>query len=427
MRVLFVSTNFPTDLRTKVHGRFKRMGMFIDAIKQLAGIDFLFYVPSEVDVSPAQVSLLERVFSEHWHAALRLFLCPRFVPSRPASRWQRYGPSAWSFFKLPGYLDTSGPQQVRAFETCLARKPDAIFVDRLASMCPALLTQEPLPPIFFDLDDIEHIAFLRALRLEPSWRARLLHSPRLPLLCWGEKRAIHRAQLTFVCSDLDRRYLARRWRLSGVVTIPNAVSIPAIEPLSEAPTLLFIGSYAYQPNVYAAEFLITQVWPRVYRSMPQARLLLAGGSPERVRGYMAGVPGVEFTGFVDDLDALYRRSRVVCAPVFSGGGTRIKIIEAAAYGKPIVATGIGAEGLEMRDGMEVVLRQDAESFADACLHLLTNREAAQRLGAAARAAAIRHYERSAVVRLIRRRLSAYMHERPRPTGVVSRKSHGYPA
>jgi len=145
---------------------------------------------------------------------------------------------------------------------------------------------------------------------------------------------------------------------------------------------------------------VLQDLPRVHRAMPAARLIIAGPAPERIPSYRAGVPGVEFAGFVDDLDVLYRRSRVACAPIQCGGGTRIKIVEAAAYGKPIVATRIGAEGLELRDGHELLLRDDPESFANACLELLEDSSLCARLGLRARAKVEELYNRADIVRLI---------------------------
>ena len=138
--------------------------------------------------------------------------------------------------------------------------------------------------------------------------------------------------------------------------------------------------------------------------MPEARLIIAGASPEYIRGYHSRLPSVEFPGFVDDLDSLYRRSRVVCAPILSGGGTRVKIIEAAAHGKPIASTRLGAEGLDLRDGHELLLRDDPESFAQACLHLLKDSTLCERLGRTAFEAANRHYDRANIIRLIQKYL-----------------------
>ncbi len=338
MRVLFISRHFPDDLRTKVQGVYKRMGMFIDAIKEIASLDMLFYVPPDTDVSPSLVSKLERSFSQHWNADIRLFLCPvsRFRHKRQLSKWWFYGAGIFNFFRQPFFFDMSEPQQVQAFENCLHRKPDTIFAHRIDSMCPLLLTRnKPLPRIFFDLDDIEHIIFTRYVGQLKRLHTKLLYLL-VPARLWGEYRAIRLARSTFVCSELDRHYLTNRWRLPGVVTVPNAVTIPELQPVTPEPTLLFLGS-DYLPNLHAAEFLIKSIWPLVHRKMPLARLVIAGISPNNINGNFHSIPGVEVTGFVDDLDGLYRRSRVVCAPILSGGGTRVKIIEAAAYGKPIVS------------------------------------------------------------------------------------------
>lgn len=400
MRVLFVSSDFPTDLRIKVHGVYKRMRMFIDAIKDIAQLDVLFYVSADTDTSPLAVAEIERSLSQHWNAKITLSLCPKFRHESRSSERQLYGPGVFSFFNQANYISASGPQQIRAFEECLSRKPEAIFVHRLKSMCPCMLTRKTLPPVFFDLDDIEHIAFIRNLSQPPKRRIKPLYYLHIPALWWGEYRAIRLARRTFVCSEQDRSYLTNRLRLPGVVTVPNAVTIPEPQPVVPDPTLLFLGSYTYQPNVNAAEFLIEQVWPRVYKVMPEARLFIAGASPSKIRSYDAGVPGVEFSGFVNDLDELYRRSRVVCCPVLSGGGTRIKVIEAAAYGKPIVSTRIGSEGIEMYDGRELLLRDDPELFAEACLELLKNSALCKQLGSAARAVVIQYYDRAKILQLI---------------------------
>ena len=119
-------------------------------------------------------------------------------------------------------------------------------------------------------------------------------------------------------------------------------------------------------------------------------------------------------GFVSDLRGLYARSRVVCAPILSGAGTRIKIIEAAMYGKPTVATRIGAEGLEFRDGHELLLRDDARSFANACVELLANDSLCERLGLATHEAAVRYYSRAKIEALIRTHIVAASDERLAP-------------
>jgi glycosyltransferase involved in cell wall biosynthesis len=109
---------------------------------------------------------------------------------------------------------------------------------------------------------------------------------------------------------------------------------------------------------------------------------------------------------VDDLKALYQRCKIAVVPIFSGSGTRIKIIEAAGYGKAIVTSSIGVEGLEMRDGHELLIRDTAEAFAASCVRLFEQPELCDRLGNAARTTAAARYDRRNVIQLIQSRIKS---------------------
>jgi glycosyltransferase involved in cell wall biosynthesis len=404
MGILFVSIHFPHDLSTCTQGVYKRMSMFIDAIKEIGEVDMLFFVPPETKVSSEKIAETERAFSEHWQTKINLYLCLKDTEQNSLPKWRQQWKGIFNFFKQSDFFISS--QQLQALESCLSRKPDAIFVHRLSSMSALMQLQQPLPPIFLDLDDIEHISFMRQIRQPPTGLVTQLYYLQVPARFWGEMQAIRLARCSFVCSERDRLYLKKRWGLSSVVTVPNAIAIPSAQPIVKEPTLLLLGGYNYFPNMNAANFLIEQVWTDVHKILPNGRLIIAGPYPENIRSYNKQVPGVEFPGFVDDLDALYQRSRVVCCPIFSGGGTRVKMIEAAAYGKPIVATTIGAEGLEMKDGQDFLMRDRPKDFAQACLELLQNDDLCQRLGDAARDAAIRHYDRANIVKQIKQQIQS---------------------
>ena len=407
MKVLLISCRFPSNLQKDVQGTFRRFNLFVDAFKAIAQLDILFYVPSDagIDCSAEAIAHHQKALSAHWSTPINLFLCPQrptfdSESSSLKSKVQRQFAPIFNFRRQGAFFSTSAPDQVAALETCLALKPDAIFCHRLEVMTPILQTQRSLPPLFFDLDDVEHVSFARQIGQPPTRLATKLYYLQIPALWWGERRSIQKALRTFVCSRLDKDYLTRQWKLKGVVSIPNAVRIPAANPPCPEPTLMFLGGYYYFPNLNAANFLIDRVWPIVHQARPDAKLMIAGTHPENISSYSQAVPGVEFTGFVEDLDALYARTRIVCCPILSGGGTRVKIIEAAAYGKPIVATPIGAEGLSMRDGEDFLSRSSAAEIAQACLNLLDNDALCQRLGEAARSKAIRDYDRTQVIQLI---------------------------
>ncbi|MFI5324416.1 MAG: glycosyltransferase, partial [Thermodesulfobacteriota bacterium] len=298
--------------------------------------------------------------------------------------------------------ELSGAKQVHALEECLDTKPDAIFAHRLRSMCPLMLTRKPLPPIFFDLDDIEHIVQLRQIKQLKRFQAKLLYLL-IPALSSGERNAVRLAAETYVCSEKDRVYIAKNFRQSHVVRIPNAVSIPVLLPPVDEKTILFIGSL-YTPNMHAADFLVKKIWPYVYREVPDAKLIIAGIPADKLDIDISEAPGVEITGFVDDLDRLYGRSRIIATPIFVGGGTRIKIIEAAAYGKPIVSTTIGMEGIDLSPGIEILIRDNPKKFAEDCIRLLRDPDMCKEIGSAARKKVILLYDRNTVLKLVRDRI-----------------------
>lgn len=408
MRILYISSYFPDDIHTKVHGVYKRMGMFIDALKEIASLDILFYTRPEMQYSPVQVSEIERNLSEHWKTDIRLSLSPmaEYRNRTKSEKLISFGKGIFSIFNQRGYYELSGANQVRALEECLDKKPDAIFAHRLPSVCPLLLTRKPLPLIFFDFDDIEHIVQLRHIEQLKRLRSKLLYL-HIPALRSGERIAVRMAAETYVCSKKDRVYIAKNFHQSSVVTIPNTVSIPVLLPSVDEKTMLFIGSY-YTPNLHAADYLVKKIWPYVYREVPDAKLIIAGIPADKLDINISEAPGVEITGFVDDLDGLYGRSRIITTPIFVGGGTRIKIIEAAAYGKPVVSTTIGVEGIDLSPEREILIRDNPKEFAEVCVKLLRDPELCKEIGSAARTKAILLYDRNTVLKLVRDRIVSKM-------------------
>ncbi|BCS54968.1 glycosyltransferase [Geobacter sp. SVR] len=386
MKILFVTSTCPENIQVCTHGIFQRMRMFLEALSMFADLEILFYASQSTDISPEAAGRMERALAEHWGCTASVNLAHRSphytvdLPSRfPFGDYIR----EW-WFLHPFFYWLSGPEQLLAFDRCLERKPDAIFVHRLNSFYPVLANRKVEQPVFFDLDDIEHKSFARGLMQAPSRRSKPLQYLKALSLMWLERRAAARSQRTFVCSETDRKYLTTRLRASGVIAIPNAIEIPVGVELQPAATFLFIGTYLYQPNAQAADHLVCDIWPLIRDRIPAAKLIIAGAHPEKIRSFHGRHAGVEFRGFVDDLDALYREVRVVCCPIRAGSGTRIKIIEAAAYGKAVVSTSIGAEGLDFLDGRELLIRDDPDGFARACIDLVADSSHCNQIGRAAR-------------------------------------------
>ncbi len=244
MRILFISSYFPDDLRTKNHGVYKRMRMFIDAIKEIAAIDMLFFVTPD-SYKPDAVKDIEHAFSNHFNTDIHLYLCGRsdFKDGTEISKWLSFGASIFSFYKQKGQLEYSGREQIKALQICLDKNPDAVFAHRLSAMCPLLLTTKTLPPVFFDMDDIEHIVFSRNIKNRKNLQSKLLKLL-IPSLVKGEYDAIKLAAKTFVCSEIDRSYLRSKFNLPGITVIPNSVAIPELLPLTKEQT----AQYNYQSS-----------------------------------------------------------------------------------------------------------------------------------------------------------------------------------
>jgi glycosyltransferase involved in cell wall biosynthesis len=176
---------------------------------------------------------------------------------------------------------------------------------------------------------------------------------------------------------------ARDPALDGRVTVnPFGVEVPTVEPVARGSHLLFVGSFDHPPNVDAVVWLVREIMPLVRIRQPNARLDIVGRNADP----SLGGRGVRVLGVVPDLGPLYRQAGVVLAPLRSGGGMRVKILEAMAYGAPVVTTSLGAAGLAVGplDPAPVVIADDSTSLAAAIVDLLDHPDHAASLGEAAR-------------------------------------------
>jgi polysaccharide biosynthesis protein PslH len=179
------------------------------------------------------------------------------------------------------------------------------------------------------------------------------------------------------CSDTDAVRLGERFPAARFAVVPNGYAAPLPEfrrsPPSAAPLrLLFVGTFGYFPNVDAAMFLCRDVLPALRRLTDRAIAIeLAGSGDTTPLRDIARDPSVTVHGFVEDLGPLYGAADVAVVPMRAGGGTRIKLLEAFSHGVPVVATRLGAEGIDAGDGIHLLLADEPAAFARACLELKT--------------------------------------------------------
>lgn len=236
-----------------------------------------------------------------------------------------------------------------------------------------------------DMHNVESLLTARLARTTRSWR-------RVPMAL--EARALRRLERTHtprfdlvsVVSTTDRSALADVTAHPDVIVVPNAYTVAGDPlPAADGPTACFVGLLSWAPNADAAVAFTRDVWPAVRAGVPGARLLLVGREPtDAVRRLAA--PDIVVTGTVEDLHPWYAQSRVALAPLLAGGGSRLKIMEALSWGRPVVATGVGVEGLEDLVGRGVVVADDPAEMATELIRLLGDPELAARTGARGAAA-----------------------------------------
>jgi len=160
----------------------------------------------------------------------------------------------------------------------------------------------------------------------------------------------------------------------------------------------FIGSLDFRPNQEAVRWIVDELWPRVTERAPDARLSIAGsGPPDWLRRRARG-KNIEFLGDVSDAQAFMQRMSVMIAPLFSGGGMRIKVLEAMALARPVVATTLGAGGIDVENGRNIIIADDVSAFADGVVRLLREADTASRIGDAARATVRDRYDNDTLAR-----------------------------
>ena len=246
----------------------------------------------------------------------------------------------------------------------------------------------PIPTVLFE-HNVEALLWKRRAQFEERWVDRMVARFEYWKMRRCETAHLRRFHHVIAVSDVDREALTRMAPRSGMTVVPTGVDVSkfSYEPVDVTePIVVFTGSMDWNPNIDGVEYFCRDVWPSVLARVPDARLQIVGRDPHpRVRRLAS--PSVEVTGTVQSVVEHLRAAAVLVVPLRIGGGTRIKIYEGMALGKPTVSTSIGAEGLDVRPGHDIVLADAPAPFADAIVELLRDPALRRRYGAAAAATA----------------------------------------
>jgi glycosyltransferase involved in cell wall biosynthesis len=260
-------------------------------------------------------------------------------------------------------------------------RPDTIVVEGI----PLFKLLQPLRPLasqlILDMHNVESDLagqLQRSARWEPS---AITAAPGLRRL---ERKALSIVDRVWVCSRQDREKLTALSRhLVPIDIVPNGIpraeDIPVLLPAQATtangfPVILFVGHLGYEPNIDAVVRLAGTILPRIRKALPDARLIIAGRSPKPKVEALAELPGVTLVESPADLAPLLMSAHLTVVPLSSGGGTRIKLLEAMAWGVPVIATPLAAEGLDLIDKDEVLLPDSDEDLANAAIALCQDRD-----------------------------------------------------
>lgn len=397
--VLVVTTLNLGDLRASRHGIFQRFRALLEAAVATGRRVIVVAPVPESRQSSGPKEYAEHASSEikeQWHIDVTVHAYLASAGSRLQNGIQSILASL-SYRWSPLIQRLKSPESNGVIHDVLKSDIALVVAHRLPSVT-LLLGSVRKVPLVFDLDDVEHVKLSRELKDSRKLTRKIINWLYIESIRRAELAAFSASVETLVCSATDADYLKN---ISGsrFSVLKNAVEIPAMigEP-SGYPIMLMVGMFAYAPNARAAEYFIREVLPLVRRDVPSAQIWFCGAGMDEIAQDLRAAQGTRFLGFVEHIGKIYGRARFSVCPILVGGGTRIKIIEAAAFGLATVSTTIGAEGLDTEDGVNILLADTPDAFARKCVEMLRDDGLAKRLGAAARALAVDRYSKESQMR-----------------------------
>lgn len=187
-------------------------------------------------------------------------------------------------------------------------------------------------------------------------------------------------------SDMDKKMMARELGGLNVDIVPNGVDSSffgkVITARSKTPIVLYLGNFTWLQNREAVEVLVNQVWPKIKNKLPLAKLRIVG---KEAKVFFSKLASADIKVMeVADVREAYQKASVLVAPIYGGGGTRYKNLEAFASGLPVVTTSIGIRGTDATDGAEVIIRDQPDEIAKEAVRLLTDQQLYDRIAENAR-------------------------------------------
>ncbi|EAZ88210.1 glycosyltransferase family 4 protein [Crocosphaera chwakensis] len=303
-----------------------------------------------------------------------------FVVNKSINFWENYRCKLWPIRRF-GYPDVDKLYRkniLNQLKNSLNKfQPDIVIIEELWTFNYLRIIQQFPCKVILDDHNIE------ADLLEQNHGKLKLKLPRLKAI---EKKFIQQADQVWVCSEDDKKLLNKLYGNStDVYSIPNTINIndynkiyqgKEVYPSHLNPTnhnILFLGQYNYPPNAIAAKILIEKIYPQVKQQYPDTKLLLVGrNSNSQMRQASQQDPDIIVTGSVPDVRPYLAAASVMVVPLQTGGGTRLKILEALASGCPVISTSKGAEGIKIQDRVHLLIKETPEDIIKGIVEIWTN-------------------------------------------------------
>lgn len=221
-------------------------------------------------------------------------------------------------------------------------------------------------------------------------------------MCDYEQATMHKTDCVVVCSEVEQQVL-QEWRVKKCLVVPNGVDTqfftlqpPLLRKEGQPIQLVFTGAMDYLPNADGIRWFLGSVLPELDRRLPRYKLTIVGKNPPADLRNWECSGKIEFTGRVEDVRQYTCLADVFVVPLWIGGGTRLKILEALAMQIPVVSTRIGAEGLNLQDGVHLRLADDVSTMVQAIIELSTQPDHAQKIARRGREYVLEQYDWNAV-------------------------------
>jgi len=300
--------------------------------------------------------------------------------------------SAWPF-TVQRYFRRAAVERIR--QIMQENRLDLVHFD-LMHLAPYLECIGDTPSVLVN-HNVESLRLQRLAQVQKNFAARAyldLQQSRMRRL---EQDMCRRFAQLITVSETDAEILQATCNVKNIVEIPNGVDADFFHPAdgkTEPDSLVWVGGMGSPYNRDAVDYFLKDIFSKIYAGRPQIKVTIVGDSPSpALQQCQSRYPqNIFIAGYVDDVRPYMQRASIFIAPMRCGSGTKVKVINAMAMGKAIVSSSVGAEGIKVESGKDLIISDAPQEFADQVLRLLKDQARLRQMGKNARQAVERYYD-----------------------------------